>query len=98
MGVVELWKVFFDYLPLQCIGRLPMESSILTCRMNMAFKLTSIVSVSMHPLYMAFRLVTAVDELAFGSVTITGWDLNRRYVEDEQISLFKALLTWSLNS
>ena len=27
----------------------------------------------MHPLYMAFRLVTAVDELAFGSVTITGW-------------------------
>ena len=34
--------------------------------------MTSMVSVSMHPLYIAFKLPTVVEALVLGSVTIAG--------------------------
>ena len=34
--------------------------------------MTSMVSVSMHPLYIAFKLATVVEALVLGSVTIAG--------------------------
>ena len=49
--------------------KIPLRKSMITMTMTM---MTSMVSVSMHPLYIAFKLATVVEALVLGSVTIAG--------------------------